>query len=401
MSLTERQDPAGQFQPPKLDGGRRRGWVDQRTKLARVASAMRRLFLNWGVLLLAVAVVLAFRYITDERDHEPLPAPTVQLTAATARQWRAFPSYAGTVPVLAYHGIAAAGRLSIQPQAFAEQMLALKTAGFHAITLAQYVNFVTGRDTKLPSKPILLTFDDGRLDTYRVANNILRRYGFHATMFTFASWPVTHPGFSLSWSELRSMQKSGIWSVQEHGGYGREYVTYNAAGAKGGVYAFREYIPTGNSGHLESYPSFVRRVTSNIMWGTRQLKSQIPGYRPMAFSIPGANYGQVKTNDPRIPQFMLPWLDQHFTVVFGGDYLAGHARSLTLRSSPGYSYRITVDSRINLRALNCRLTDWVTSTPIYKEYKCLHPTAYVARTAPLYRAHPEVPVGKLAPPGAV
>jgi hypothetical protein len=345
-------------------------------------------------------VVLAFRYITDERDHEPLPAPAVQLTAATARQWLAFPSYAGTVPVLAYHAIAATGRLAIRPQAFAEQMLALKTAGFHAITLAQYINFATGRDTKLPSRPILLTFDDGRLDTYRVANNILQEYGFHATMFTFASWPATHPGFSLSWSELRSMQQSGIWSVQEHGGYGREYVIYNAAGAKGGTYAFREYITTGSDGHLESYPSFVKRVTSNIMWGRHQFESQIPGYRPMAFSIPGANYGQLETNDPKIPQFMLPWLDQHFTVVFGGDYLAGHAGNLTVRSSPGYTYRITVNSRINLRALNCRLTDWVTNTPIYKEYKCIHPTAIVARTAALYRIHPEVPIGKLAPPGA-
>ena len=41
----------------------------------------------------------------------------------------------------------------------------------------------------------------------------------------------------------------------------------------------------------------------------------------MAFAVPYGDYGQEQTNDPRIPAFTLPWLDRHFSVVFGGDYL--------------------------------------------------------------------------------
>ena len=72
-------------------------------------------------------------------------------------------------------------------------MLALKAAGFHAITLAQYAAWVHGDRRGMPSKPILLTFDDGRRDAYRAANNLLVQYGFHATMFTFGAWPVANP----------------------------------------------------------------------------------------------------------------------------------------------------------------------------------------------------------------
>jgi hypothetical protein len=61
-------------------------------------------------------------------------------------------------------------------------------------------------------------------------------------MFTFAAWPATNPGADLTWGELRHLERSGMWSVQEHGGHGHEDVIYNAAGDDGGVYAFRQYI---------------------------------------------------------------------------------------------------------------------------------------------------------------
>ncbi len=338
-------------------------------------SAIGRLLLNWGVLVLAVAVVLLVRYNAEVRARAPLPIPAVHLAAADARQWRAFPSFRGTVPVLTYHGINDSNDgLSVRPQAFAGQLLALKTAGFHPITLSQYVSFVHGDRRGLPSRPILLTFDDGRLDTYRAADRILRKYRFPATMFTFAAWPTMNPGFDLTWDELRRMVQSGIWSVQEHGGHGHEYVVINASGGEGGVYAFRQYIAsrTGQGGHLESFPSFRRRVKSSILWGAHQFATRIPGFRPLAFAVPEGNYGQQQTNDRRIPRFMLPWLKSHFPVVFGGDYLTGHT---DVRFSPEVTYRITMGSRVSLRAMHCRLRDWATRAPIWKEYRCLRPAS--------------------------
>jgi peptidoglycan/xylan/chitin deacetylase (PgdA/CDA1 family) len=374
MGLIEEQQRRPPRQQPE---GEPRREPRVRALLRRYRPAGVRLLVNWGVLVLAVAVVLAVRYRTEADARAPLPAPAVHLSAADTRTWRAFPAYRGVVPVLVYHGINASGNaIATTPQVFAEQMLALKTAGFHAITLSQYVKFVHGDYTGLPSKPILLTFDDGRLDTYRAANNVLRKYGFHGTMFTFAAWPTLNPGFNLRWNELRSMQASGIWSVEEHGGHGHEYVRYNAKGNTGGVYAFREYFPNakGNGGHLESFAAFRERVTSSILWGTQRFGTEIPGYRPTAFAVPEADYGQAETNDPRIPRFMLPWLSHHFAVVFGGDYLSGETNQPILaRFTPGYSYRITMGPKETLSALGCRLRGWVNAIPIWKEYACIRP----------------------------
>jgi hypothetical protein len=337
---------------------------------------LTRLCLNWGILFALLAGVLAVRNDAAAAARAPLAAPRAELPPAVARQWRAFPHYTRTIPVLVYHGVnATRDPLSVTRTTFAQQMLALRAAGFHSITLAQYVRAVYGHRAGLPSRPVLLTFDDGRLDAYRGAQNTLRKYHLHATMFLFAGWPHTNPGFSLSWSEMARMRASGVWSVQEHGGFGHEYVIYDARGDDGGAFAFRRYLPArpGRGGRLESFPAFVHRVTGNILWGEHQLAARLHGYRPLAFAVPEGNYGQQKTNDPLIPMFMRAWLRQHFSVIFGGDYLAqGHGRfHLTARASGAVSYRITVGSRMTLPALYCRLRDWVTHVVLWREYRCL------------------------------
>jgi peptidoglycan/xylan/chitin deacetylase (PgdA/CDA1 family) len=371
--------------------------------LKRAGKASGRLLLNWGALIAVVATILLARQHAQAVNQAPLPVPRVHLQAADTQQWAHFPSYTGSVPVLVYHGINDTNQAyTVTPQLFAEQMLALKTAGFHAITLAQYAKFVHGDRRGLPAKPILLTFDDGRRDAYRVANNLLHDYGFHGTMFTFGAWPIANPGFSLTWNELQHMQRSSIWSVQEHGGRGHEYVKYNAAGAKGAVYAFLRYEQSNNGGHLESYRHFVRRFTTEVRWGKRQFIGHVPGYQPLAFAIPYGDYGQEQTNDQRIPAFTLPWLDRRFPVVFGGDYLdlvPGRRYAIPGRFSPKLAYRITMQQATRLPVLYCRLKDWVTNVPVWKEYRCLRLGAadwgpVIGSGSGQYRWHPPEPKHK-------
>jgi hypothetical protein len=343
-----------------------------------VLTGTTHVLLNWGVLVALVAAVLVVRYHTEAQAREPLPPPSVHLSAVQAREWQAFPSYHRIVPVLLYHGNDSVnGGLSINLQFFAQQMLALKTAGFHTITLDQYLKYVKGSRRGLPSRPVLITIDGGRLRTYRTVNNILREYGFHATVFISAAWPASNPGANLTWSELQNMQKTGIWSVQEQGGQGNDDVIYSAAGSKGSVYAFRRYIrsPPGQ-GRLESSGAFAARTTSSLLWGEHQFAAHIPGYRPLAFAIPEANHGQQQTSDPRIPRYVLSWLQRHFQIVFGGDYLdrgPTWPHKIKARFSPALAYRIFVDSKMSLPALDCRLRDWVGRRPIWREYRCLRP----------------------------
>ena len=95
-------------------------------------------------------------------------------------------------------------------------MSMLARDGFHAISIAQYARFAGGDIAELPNRPILITFDDGLLDSYQGADAVLERYGLRATMFVItANADAAEPGY-LSWPQLRAMAASGRWDLQEH-----------------------------------------------------------------------------------------------------------------------------------------------------------------------------------------
>ncbi|HTU78855.1 MAG TPA: polysaccharide deacetylase family protein [Solirubrobacteraceae bacterium] len=88
------------------------------------------------------------------------------------------------VPILMYHVIAAppAGApfpgLYVEPPEFAEQMQALKGAGWHAVTLDQ-VEAYWRRGVPLGAgKPVVISFDNGYNSQYTHALPVLRRLGW-------------------------------------------------------------------------------------------------------------------------------------------------------------------------------------------------------------------------------
>lgn len=250
-------------------------------------------------------------------DRAPLDAPAIEPTEAQLARWKPFPPIKGAVPVLAYHGVNDEGdHYSVTRREFALQMEMLDRAGFETISIAEYVRFLHGTTVNLPRRPILITFDDGRLDSYRGADHILAKHGFRATMFAIAGFVEERSSFYLTWDELRTMSKNGNWDVQEHAGVGHVNVPYDAAGHEGPAYAFRQYRPGRG---LESFVEYKRRVEQDVLWAKRTMSEQLPGFSPLAFAVPYGSYGQDRTNDPRIPGFMSRLLRRHFQAVFMTD----------------------------------------------------------------------------------
>ncbi|WP_420151407.1 polysaccharide deacetylase family protein [Spirosoma sp.] len=94
------------------------------------------------------------------------------------------------VPVLCYHQVRdwratdskSAKDYIIPVAAFKEQMQMLADSGYHSILPDQlYAYLTTG--APLPSKPFMLTFDDGDLDQYEVAAPVLEKHGFKGSFF--------------------------------------------------------------------------------------------------------------------------------------------------------------------------------------------------------------------------
>ena len=114
-------------------------------------------------------------------------------------------------------------------------------AGFRTIALTEFVKFVEGEDVDLPARPVLLTFDDARLDSWTGSDAILRELGFQAVMFVDVGRVADGEPEYMTWDELRTAQSSGRWEPQVHSGHGHVYVRYGPAPDETGpAYAYEQ-----------------------------------------------------------------------------------------------------------------------------------------------------------------
>jgi hypothetical protein len=247
-----------------------------------------------------------------------------------------FPSYARAVPVLLYHRILPGDGRGVSAAAFEAQMRRLHDTGFEAITLDEYIRFVRGLPVDLPSRPILLTFDDGDVSALSRADPVLARYGWSAVLYI----PTGAVGLAgrLTWTQLRQMQASGRWQLEEHAGDGHVLVDVDAAGRRRPYYANELWT----NGAQESFAHYVRRVRDDIALGQALLSRNLPGWVPdRSFAVPFGDYGQRGSNDARIEPWFSAYLKAHFSVVFvqRGDEFnvtgGGFANRITVSSSWG------------------------------------------------------------------
>ena len=120
------------------------------------------------------------------------------------------------VPVLMYHHISptATNSIAITPGIFDQQMKWLHDNGYHAVSTAQLADFLaTGR--RLPDKPVLITFDDGRSNQLQYGVPILKKYGFTATFFVNKKW-VTSPSDSFMHADDIGKLVAAGYDVESH-----------------------------------------------------------------------------------------------------------------------------------------------------------------------------------------
>jgi hypothetical protein len=251
----------------------------------------------------------------------PIPAPEVVLTPEEKAVWAPLRPDRSAVPVLLYHGIGAPSDFSnvsdaeygVNAYDFAKQMTMIKHAGYQTIGLQTFVDFVRGRRVTLPARPLLLTFDDARADSWTGSESILKKLHFTAVMFVDVSRVSACDPEYLTWDELRAMERTGRWNNQLHAGpNGHTFIQYGSSTSQTGPYY--AYKKPG-----EDFSQWQDRVRSDIEAGQKELAEQIPRYKPLAFALPFGAYGQQGTNDERIPSDLLGWLTGRYEAVFTQD----------------------------------------------------------------------------------
>jgi peptidoglycan/xylan/chitin deacetylase (PgdA/CDA1 family) len=142
------------------------------------------------------------------------------------------PARTAAVPILMYHVIAPPianapyPGLYVPAPEFAAQMRALARAGYHAVTLDQVRRAWQGRGG-LPSRPIVISFDNGYRTQYTHALPVLRRLGWVGDEnIQLSGLPPSQGG--LSGRQVRGLIRAG-WELDTQGWSHADLITLDPA----------------------------------------------------------------------------------------------------------------------------------------------------------------------------
>jgi poly-beta-1,6-N-acetyl-D-glucosamine N-deacetylase len=223
------------------------------------------------------------------------------------------PAYTDGVLVLCYHDLTTQphNEYTVTPRAFAAQMAALKQAGFHTIGAEEFGRFAEGKQVRLPSRPLLITFDDGAKGTWIYADRILARLGFEATVFLITADVSHHQPYYLDWPEVEAMQATGRWSFGSHTAAGHGLVAADNSGGTGPFLTNRLWLPDQN--RLETLGEYRVRVTADLDRSIEDIRAHdLP--RPSLFAFPFSAVSEP-TNDPVIGPLLARLLSTRFAAL--------------------------------------------------------------------------------------
>ena len=139
-----------------------------------------------------------------------LPLPMLLFMAFVAWVLTAAPPEG--FPILEYHMVTEnphpdAKPYVVPPEDFAEQLDYLAEEGYTTITPQDYARARKGKQ-ELPEKPIILSFDDGYEDNYRVILPMLEERGMKAVFYVVTN-DIGLPGY-MTWDNLFDMERRGM-----------------------------------------------------------------------------------------------------------------------------------------------------------------------------------------------
>ncbi len=214
-----------------------------------------------------------------------------RLVRAMAAQRRPF------LPVLVYHGISISNRTdSTTQESFRRQMRMIKRLGYTTIT-ATDMDRCFRNEAKLPPKPIMITFDDSRVDSFVNADPVLKELGLRATMFAIVSTPRANWHFHAFAQDLRRWQATGRWDIQAHAHFSHDPIPINGTGTMGHFFANRMWLAKEN--RLETRAEFRDRLEDEYKSVKKLIEEILPRSNIVALAYPYGDYGQADYSNDR------------------------------------------------------------------------------------------------------
>ena len=118
------------------------------------------------------------------------------------------PSLSAPVFVLLYHP----DEVNFE-STFRDHLAWLKQNGYQTISPETLIDYLDGKVASLPSKPILLTFDDGTIENFSIVYPVLQEFGYTGVSFVITSSDFTSYSQKAWW---RTVDRSGILEIESH-----------------------------------------------------------------------------------------------------------------------------------------------------------------------------------------
>ena len=173
------------------------------------------------------------------------------------------------IPILTYHNFTkdAGSSYVMNIIEFEKQMDYLDTHNYSVISLSELLAGL--RAGQLPSKPIVITIDDGFKSTYTLAYPVLKKYNFPATLFLYTDF-IEKNSHSLTWEEIREMTRNNI-EIGSHTLSHCNLLKYNKN---------------------ENYETYLARIRREIFLSKEILESKIGG-KIKFFAYPYGAYSSI------------------------------------------------------------------------------------------------------------
>jgi peptidoglycan/xylan/chitin deacetylase (PgdA/CDA1 family) len=194
------------------------------------------------------------------------------------------------VPIIMYHHVKNndLGKDVISPYEFEADLKYLKENGYTTITMTELINYVYD-GVELPSKPIILSFDDGTLSTYKYVFPLLKEYNMKIVLSiigksadNFSRVSDININYShITWDQIAEMDESGLVEFQNH--------SYNLHKVCNGRYG------CGQKSN-ETFLQYENFLEEDIMILQEKLEAVI-GTAPNTFAYP---YGKYNDNTDKI-----------------------------------------------------------------------------------------------------
>jgi len=163
---------------------------------------------------------LAGRYLKDasktwviaDANERPAfsPGDWVVIPLNPENVWGLTPEGYQTVPILTYHRFSELCRsdICISESDFGKQMELLHRKGCRTIDFQAFSDYFDYKKP-IPKNAVIITVDDGFRSAYDIAYPILKKYGFHASLFVYTNFVSASPS-AITWDQLREMKSDGF-----------------------------------------------------------------------------------------------------------------------------------------------------------------------------------------------